>query len=168
MKLTVRETAVFGFLGTLMFTSKLVMEILPNVHLIAMFITAITVVYRWKALFPIYVFVILTGLYAGFNMWWIPYLYIWTVLWGIVMLLPKKIPPKIAPAVYSAVCAIHGLSFGALYAPAQALMFGYSFDQMIKWIIVGLPYDAIHGVSNLLCGFLTVPLVTVMRRFERS
>ena len=31
-----------------------------------------TVVYRRKALIPIYIYVFMNGLFAGFNMWWIP------------------------------------------------------------------------------------------------
>ena len=88
----IRETALFAMFGALMFISKLILEALPNVHMIAMFIVAFTVVYRVKALIPIYVFVFLTGIYGGFNLWWVPYLYIWTVLWAAVMLLPRKLP----------------------------------------------------------------------------
>ena len=52
MKLTVRETAVFAMLGALMYASKMIMEVIPNVHLLGMFIVAFTVVYRKKALYP--------------------------------------------------------------------------------------------------------------------
>ena len=98
MKLTVRETAIFAMLGTLMYASKMIMEIAPNIHLIGVFTIAFTVVYRKKALYPVYIFVLLTGLFSGFASWWIPYLYIWTVLWGFVMLLPKKLPKKLRPS----------------------------------------------------------------------
>ena len=81
-----KEIAVFGMLGALMYASKMLMEVLPNVHLIGVFVIATTVVYRKKALYPIYVFVLLTGLLGGFAMWWIPYLYIWGVLWAVTML----------------------------------------------------------------------------------
>ena len=168
MKLTVRETAVFGFLGALMFASKLVMEALPNVHLLALFTLVFTVVYRAKALCPIYIFVILCGLYAGFDLWWVPHLYLWLILWGAVMLLPKAMPKWLAPVVYCAVCAAHGFLYGTMYAPAQAIMFGYNSGQMIAWIISGLPFDVIHGVSNLFCGLLAVPLITVMRKLEKK
>ena len=57
--LTVREIAIFGMLGALMYASKVLMEAFPNVHLIGMFIVSMTVVYRKNALFPLYVFVIL-------------------------------------------------------------------------------------------------------------
>ena len=68
------------------------MDMLPNIHLIGVFIVAMTVVYRRKALYPIYIFVFITGLFNGFNTWWTAYLYTWTVLWGMTMLLPKKMP----------------------------------------------------------------------------
>ena len=166
MKLSIREIAVFGFLGALMYASKLVLEFLPNIHLLGVFIVAFTVVYRKKALYPIYVFVLICGLYAGFATWWIPYLYIWTVLWGAVMLLPKNMPKKIRPLVYMLVCSAHGFLFGTLYAPAQALLFGLSFKGMIAWIIAGLPWDAVHGVSNFFCGILISPIISALRRIE--
>ena len=64
MKLTVRETAIFAMLGTLMYASKMIMEIAPNIHLIGVFTIAFTVVYRKKALYPVYIFVLLTGLFC--------------------------------------------------------------------------------------------------------
>jgi len=152
MKLTVRETTVFGMLGALMYASKVIMEIAPNVHLLGVFTIAITVVYRKKALFPVYIYVMLNGLLSGFATWWIPYLYLWAVLWGVTMLIPKNIPKAVKPIVYMIVNACHGFLFGTLYDPAQALLFGLSFDGMIAWIIAGLPWDFIHGVSNFFVG----------------
>ena len=87
MKLTAREIAVFGMLGAVMFASKLLMEFAPNIHLLGTFIVAFTVVYRRKALYVIYTYVLLNGVLYGFAAWGVPYLYIWTVLWGAVMLL---------------------------------------------------------------------------------
>lgn len=166
MKLTVKELCTFSMLGALMYASKLIMELVPNVHLLGVFTIAFTVVYRKKALYPIYVYVLLNGIFCGFATWWIPYLYLWTVLWGITMLLPKKMPKKIQPLVYMVVCSLHGFLFGTLYAPAQALLFGLSFDGMIAWIIAGLPWDCIHGVSNFFCGLLIMPIISILRRIE--
>ena len=167
MKLKVRDIAVFGMLGALMVASKVLMEALPNVHLIGVFIVATTVVYRRKALYPLYIFVFLTGLINGFGTWWIPYLYVWTVLWGMTMLLPRNIPEKWKPVVYALVCAAHGYLYGTLYAPAQALLFGLDFKGMVTWIIAGLPWDFIHGTSNLLCGVLIYPLTKLLERIEK-
>ena len=60
-KINIKEITLFGMLGGLMYISKMIMEFLPNVHLLGTFIVAFTVVYRQKALFPIYVFVFITG-----------------------------------------------------------------------------------------------------------
>lgn len=167
-KLIIREIAIFGMLGTVMYASKMIMEMFPNIHLIGVFTVAFTVVYRKKALYPIYTYVILNGIFCGFATWWIPYLYIWTVLWGAVMLLPKRLPKRLQPFVYMAVCAAHGFLFGTLYAPAQAIIFGLSFKGMIAWIIAGLPWDCIHGVSNFFCGVLILPIVSALRFAERN
>ena len=131
MKLKTREVAIFGMLGALMYASKVFMELLPNVHLLGVFTISFTLVYRKKALYPIYTYILLNGLFAGFATWWIPYLYLWTILWGVTMLLPQKIPKKIQPIVYMIVNACHGFLFGTLYAPAQAILFGLSFKGMI-------------------------------------
>lgn len=158
--------AVFAMLGTIMFLSKLLMEWAPNIHFLGMFTMTYTLVYRKKALIPIYIYVMLNGVYAGFNVWWVPYLYIWTVLWGVTMLLPGNMPKKVAVPVYSVVCGLHGLLFGTLYAPAQALFFGLSFKATIAWIVAGLPWDAIHGLGNLAASLLIVPLTTLLRKLE--
>ena len=55
MKLKIKEVALFAIFGTLMYISKIVTEILPNIHIIGVLIVALTVVFRYKALYPIYV-----------------------------------------------------------------------------------------------------------------
>lgn len=167
MKLTTREMAVFGMLGALMYASKVLMEAFPNVHLLGVFVVSFTVVYRKKALYPIYIYVLLNGVFCGFAAWWIPYLYLWTILWGVTMLLPRNMPKKIRPLVYMSVCSAHGFLFGTLYAPAQAIMYGLSFEGMIAWIIAGLPWDMVHGVSNFFCGLLIMPIISLLRRLDR-
>ena len=159
---------IFAMLGTLMFCSKLVMEALPNVHLLGALTVTSTVVFRKKALIPIYVYVLLNGLYAGFSMWWIPYLYIWTILWAVTMLLPRNMPKRVACVVYPIVCCLHGLAFGTLYAPAQALMFGFTWEQMLAWIAAGIPFDVIHGIGNLVAGLLIVPLSELLKRLTKT
>lgn len=164
MHVKTKELTLFALLGTLMYGSKILMEFLPNVHLLAMFTVTYTVVYRKKALIPIYVYVFLNGLFAGFSLWWIPYLYIWTVLWGVTMLLPKTMPKKAAVPLYMVTCALHGFLFGTMYAPLQAFMFGLDLKGMLAWIVAGLPWDAVHGVSNFCAGALVVPLAALLRK----
>ena len=165
--LWVFQLVLFAMLGTLMFCSKIVMELLPNLHLLGMFVVTYTLVFRSRALIPIYVFVFLTGLYAGFAPWWVPYLYVWLPLWGVTMLLPKKMPIAVACVVYPAVSALHGFAYGMLYAPAQALLFGLDLDGMIAWIVAGLPWDVLHGVGNLFAGLLILPLTRLLQSLLR-
>lgn len=151
-----------------MYASKMIMEVAPNVHLLGVFTIAFTVVYRKKALYPIYTYVLLNGIFCGFATWWIPYLYLWAVLWGATMLLPKRIPEKLRPLVYMLLCAAHGFLFGTLYAPAQALLYGLSFQKMVAWIISGLPWDFVHGVSNFFCGILIIPIIKILTFLEKN
>ena len=151
-----------------MFCSKIIMEVLPNIHLLGMLTMTYTVVYRKKALVPIYVYVFLNGIYAGFNMWWIPYIYIWTVLWAITMILPRNMPKKAKCIVYPIVCCLHGLSFGTLYALTQALMMEMDFKSTLAWITAGIPWDVAHGVGNLVAGTLIYPLSELLIKLTRG
>ena len=162
----IRDMAIFAMLGALMFASKIIMELLPNIHLLGMLTMLYTVVYRRRALIPIYVYVLLNGVYSGFSFWWLPYTYIWTILWGATMLLPKNMPIKVRCVVYPLVCALHGFLYGILYAPAQALMFGLDFSGMLAWIVAGFVFDAIHGVSNIFMGMLVYPLSRLLSRLD--
>ncbi len=158
---------LFAMLGAIVFAAKIAMEALPNIHPVAMLLMAYTVVYRVRALIPLYVYVFMLGLFYGFNIWWYPYLYIWTVLWGVTMLLPRNMSPRIASIVYPVICSLFGFAYGVLYAPAQALLFGYDFATTCKWILTGLPYDALHGVGNLFMGLLVLPLVLLLKKLNR-
>ena len=97
-------------------------------------------------------------------MWWVPYLYIWTILWAITMLLPRRMPTKAKCVVYPTVCCLHGIAFGTLYAPAHAIMLGMNVPQMLAWIVAGLPWDLLHGVGNLFAGMLILPLSQLLQK----
>ena len=162
------DLVVFALLGVIMFISKYLTDALPNIHFIGMLTMTYTITYRKKALVPIYVFVLLIGLFNGFGLWWIPYLYIWAILWAVTMLLPKKMNTKIAIPVYAVVCALHGLSYGTLYAPAQALMYGLDFKGMLSWIGAGLYFDLLHGIGNFALGFLIIPLSNTLKKAHNT
>ena len=167
-KLSVAELTIFAMLGALMYCSKVIMEWAPNIHLLGMFVMVFTLVYRKKALIPLYIFVFMIGLFNGFSIWWIPYLYIWTILWGITMLLPQKMSIKVKTIVYPLICSLHGFAYGTLYAPAQALMFGFNLEQTIAWILSGIPFDVIHGISNFAVGFMILPLVNLLNKLNQQ
>lgn len=164
----IKETVVFAMLASMMFASKLIMEVLPNIHLLGMLTMTLTVTYRLKALIPLYVYVALQGLYTGFSAWWVPYLYVWTMLWALTMLVPKKIPKVAAGIIYPMLCSLHGFAFGILYAPGQALMFGLNFKQTLAWIAAGFPFDVIHGIGNIFTGLLVLPFSILLTKLSKK
>ena len=155
-------------LGSLLFCSKLLMEWAPNIHFIAPFIITFTLVYRKKALVPLYVFVLLTGVYGGFNVWWVPYLYIWLPLWGSALLLPRRAPAWLLTPLCMLLGGFHGICYGILYAPAQAFFFKYDLQMTITWILSGVPFDLLHSVGNFAACVLVYPLVKLLLRLERK
>lgn len=167
-KFSVREMVLFSMLSVLMFCSKVVMAPLANIHFVGVLTMVYTIAFRKKALIPIYLYVLLEGVFYGFTAWWVPYLYIWTILWGITMLLSKTLSPKISAFVYPVVCGVHGLLFGVLWAPAQALFMGFSFEQTLAWIAAGLYFDVLHGVSNLIAGVMILPLSSFLIRLNNK
>ena len=168
VRISVFEMCIYAMLATLMLLSKLLLEALPNVHLLGTLTMVYAITLRWRALFPLYLYVFLNGLIAGFNLWWIPYLYIWTILFLVTMALPKRMPRRVAFFVYPIVCALHGFAYGTLYAPAQALMFGFDLEQTVAWILAGIPFDLIHGFSNFAVGFLVLPLSGALGKLMHS
>jgi energy-coupling factor transport system substrate-specific component len=165
-KLSTFELILFSMLGTLMFLSKLLLEFMPNVHLLGVLTIAFTIVYRVKALFPIYIMVFLTIAYNGFTPWLVPYLYLWAILWGATMLIPTNLPTKFQVPIYMILCGLHGILFGTMYAPFHALLFGLNFKGMITWIGAGLYWDVVHGISNFFLAVLVVPIANALKKLN--
>ena len=169
MKLKTREIAIFAMLGAIMFVSKLVMEGLPNMHLLGTFVVAFTLTYRTKALFPIYAYVFANGLWEGFNLFgWLPESYIWFILWGVTMLLPQNMPRRIAPIVYMLLPALHTLLFDVFYIPAYVLFAGIPWDRIGLTLISGLSFNIIPAIGNFVLGILILPIATLLRKLDKK
>ena len=163
------HAAIFGMFGALMFSTKMLMELLPNIHLLALFLGAITAVYRTRALIPLYLYIFLDGLIHGFSLWWYPYLYVFLPLFLGFLAIPRRAPRWLKTILYPTVAALHGFAFGLLYAPAQALLFGLdSLEEIMAWVAVGLPFDIAHGISNAVLGTLILPFAALIERLERQ
>jgi len=141
---------------------------LPNIHFIGLFIAVFTLTYRIKALIPLYVYVMLYGAFYGFVSW-LPYMFVWLPLWGMFMLIGKfQLPVKVKVPLYMVLCALHGLSFGTLYAPFSAFMFGFSFNlkTMATWIAAGFMFDVTHAIGNFAAGALIIPLSELLKKLN--
>ncbi len=169
MKLKIREIAIFAMLGAIMFVSKVIMEGLPNIHLLGTLVIAYTITYRAKALFPIYAYVFANGLWEGFRPFdWLPETYIWLILWGMTMLLPKKMPTRVAPIVYMLVSAAHGLLLDIFYVPAYLLFANIPWEHLRLTLLMGIPYVALQAAGNFVLGTLIVPIATLLRKLDKK
>ena len=68
-------------LGALTFGAKFVMSGLPNIEPVSLMVMVYAVVLGAKALYPIYIYVMLEILVYGLGDWNVMYLYIWPLLW---------------------------------------------------------------------------------------
>lgn len=153
------DAALFGVLGGLTFAAKLVMASLPNIEPVSLMVMLFAVTLGKKALFPIYIYVLLELALNGFGLWTAAYLYIWLILAGAARLLRDMQ----APLGWAILSGVFGLLFGALCTPLCLLSGGPAFA--LSWWISGLPFDLLHCGGNFLIAlFLFCPLRTLMQR----
>lgn len=166
-RISVYEMTAFALFAALIFMCDFALDLAMNVELVSTLMMTFTVVYRRRALIPIYLYIFLYLCVYGFSVYNAVYLYIWLVLWGVTMLLPRRMPTGVACVVYPLVCGLFGLSFGALYAPGWALAAGLSFRNMVRWWQMGIPADIIHAVGNVAFGMLVLPLSLLLLRLDK-
>jgi len=164
---------LFTMFGVLLYLADIIFEFIPNVHGVALFICVITLVYRWKAIISVFVYITITAatsliISAGHSLWWIPYIYIFPILWLLVMLIPKKLPIKIKVILCMIFSGLHGLLFGLMYLPYQILMYNLNFESAIAWLGMGLWYDVLHMVGNIIMCTLIYPLYNVLIKLEEK
>ena len=137
--------ALSGILGALMFVSQVALAPLPNVELAS----SLTVL-----------FTLALGPYVGYTLavfvlWWFSYLYIWAIL-AVAAWLFRKMESRLG---WGLLCGFYGLIFGTLTAIPVLILSGPAAT--LAYIISGIPFDLVHGVSNFLLAFL---LLSTLRR----
>ena len=142
LRLTLRETALFGMLGALTFGAKVVMAGLPNIEPVSLFVMVFGAVFGLKALYPVYVYVAMEILLYGIGIWNLMYLYIWAIL-AILACALRKTKSSIDWAILG---GAFGLCFGALCAPVDFLLGDISFV-VAKWVS-GILFDVTHCIGN--------------------
>lgn len=143
------DIATIGICSAILFIVQVVFAFLPNIELVSLFIIIFTIHLRWKTLYSIYIFAIVEGVLYGFSIWFISYLYVWTILFFIVLLLSKKTDNLF---IFSIISSIFGLAFGTLTSIPYFFIGGLS--AVIAYIVSGIPFDLIHCVSNFLIGIM--------------
>lgn len=144
---------MFGILAALTFGAKVAMSPLPNIEPVTLMLLLFGALFGWKALFPTYVYVAAEILFYGLGTWNFNYLYIWVIPALLGWLLRKLRNP----VWWSLIAGAFGLLFGALCAPVDLVIGGWSYA-VTKWIS-GIPFDLMHCAGNfVLTLLLFVPL----------
>ena len=163
-----RTMIVFALLGTILFLSDIIFEAIPNVHGIAPLLISYTIVYRWRALISLYIYVALTGISWGFHPSFIPYLYIWLPLFLLAHLVKRTWKKPLRAALYCAIAALHGIAFGLLYVPFWSYVMGFDLQMTLAWVAAGLPFDLAHAIGNTLFATLAIPIASLLSRLEKG
>ena len=145
---TLREIALFGILGALTFGAKVAMSFLPNIEPVSLFVMLYAVIFGRKALYPIYLYVLLEILFYGIQLWNINYLYVWVILACGAWLLRRSENPL----AWALLSGVFGLLFGILCAPVYLFSGGLSFA--VSWWISGIPFDLMHCAGNFVMALL--------------
>ena len=158
-RIKLSEVALFGVLGGLTFAAKLVMMGLPNIEPVSLMVMLFAVVFGRKALYPIYVYVVMEMLYFGLGTWNICYLYIWLVLALGAWLLQKSREPL----AWAMLSGVFGLAFGALCGIVDIFIGGFAYAAA-KWTS-GIIFDIYHCVGNFVIALLLFcPLRKLMEK----
>lgn len=146
-----REVALFGMLGALTFGAKVVMMGLPNIEPVSLLVMVFAVTFGKKALFPIYVYVLLELSLFGIGLWTASYIYIWALL-ALTAWLLRGMQSPLGWAVLS---GTFGLLFGALCTPVCLLTGGPAFA--LSWWVSGIPFDLAHCAGNFALALVLFP-----------
>lgn len=162
-KLSVREITLFGMLAALTFGAKVAMAALPNIEPVSLMILVFAAVFGWKCLFPVYVYVTAEILFYGLGTWNLNYLYIWTLL-AVAAVLLRRMENPLGWALLS---GFFGLMFGALCAPVDAFIGGWSYA-FAKWVS-GIGFDLAHCAGNFAMALLLFnPLRNLVQKLYRK
>ena len=158
-----REWILFGILGAMTFALKLGMAALPNIEPVSLCILVYAAAFGYKALYPVFVYVMLEILCFGLGIWNVYYLYVWPllVLIGVFLRGVKQ------PMVWALVAGVFGLLFGALCGIADAFIGGIGFA-VAKWAS-GIPFDIAHCAGNFIMALvLFKPLRELLEKLYRN
>jgi energy-coupling factor transport system substrate-specific component len=157
------ELTILALLGALMFGAKMAMAALPNIEPVSLLILVYTAVFGRKALYPIYIYVLLELMVWGLGLWNLNYLYVWLVLY----LLGRLFRRMDSPWGWAILSGGYGLAFGLLCTPVYLVTGGWAYG--LSWWVSGIPFDVAHCAGNFaLALVLYRPLTKGLGRLKRQ
>ena len=171
-----RELCMLALCAPLIVAGKIVLEPLPNVEIVTFFIILFTVVFGWRALFPVAIFVLEEGLRNGFApSWYIFYCVIWPMLVVLTMLVKRWFRDSaVAWAIFSSIIFVpifsltNVLILKLLISINVKVWVGSGF-RLWPYIVAGIPYDVAHIIGNYAITLaLFKPLYRVLEKFTKA
>ena len=158
-----REIAAPALCAAILIAVQVALAPLPNIELVSLLVILYTLAFGRRVIFIIYVFALVEGLIFGFQIWWVSYLYVWTILAGITWLL-RTMKHPLGWAILS---GAFGLVFGALCAIPYLIIGGPGM--MLSWWLSGIPFDLMHCAGNFVLGLvLWKPLNGILARLHNN
>lgn len=165
-RISTKELVTMAFLGAILLAAQVALAPLPNIEVVSLLIYIYAQVYRKKVFFIIYMFVILEGCIYGFGLWWLGYLYVWSILAAIVLLL-KEGQQRKSVLLSSVVLGAYGLAYGFLFAIPYFIVSGTSAG--IAYWVAGIPFDLMHCAGNVVSALLLYkPLRELLGRLQNT
>ena len=135
-------------LGALTFGAKVAMSGLPNIEPVSLLVMLFAVVFGWRALYPIYLYVLMEIMLYGISFWNINYLYIWSIL-AVAAIFMRRLKN---PLWWALLSGLFGLAFGLLCSPVYMAIGGVSYG--FRWWLAGIVFDVPHAIGNLVIAAL--------------
>lgn len=140
-----KRMVTMSLLATILFATQIALSGIPNIEPVTLLVMVFTLAFGLKdTLVVIYLFALLEGVYYGFGIWWIMYLYVWTILAILVFLCRKNT----SLLIWAILAGFYGLIFGALCAIPYGVMGGF-YAGVAYWI-AGIPFDIAHCIGNII------------------
>lgn len=156
---------ILAFLTAILFISQIALSFLPNIEIVSLLIILYTQFFRKKVFLIIYLFALLEGLLYGFGIWWIMYLYVWSILAGIVLFLCTLRSYK-TTTFWAVISGFYGLFFGILCAIPYCVSGGWAAG--FGYWISGIPFDIIHCIGNFIVTLILYkPLYQILQKLNQ-
>ncbi len=158
LSITTKDIVLMAIMLSVIEVVKFSLSFIAGVEMVTLLFIVYTLFFEKKMVYFLPAFYLTEGVLFGFHIWWVAYLYIWTILVFAVYFFRRNE----SVLFWSILSGIFGLLFGALCSPVYFVTLGSHVA--ISWWIAGIPTDILHGISNfILCLILFKPLNRVAK-----
>lgn len=158
-----RRIILTGLLSAVLILLQVALSFLPNIEVVTTLIIIYTLVFDKKVFYIIYTFALLEGIIYGFGIWWINYLYIWTILAIITMVFRKNS----SVILWAVISGFYGLIFGLLCSIPYFFIGGIGAGA--AYWVSGIPMDIVHCAGNAVLTFILFqPVYRILVKLNKN